>query len=189
MKKIKSLIVFLVVILTFCSCSSLKSDEQTTKKALSTSNNEQIEYIPKYSVDGNKISFSDFYYQLPENFTLLENTAKPTAETNDGKMQFMVEDLSEKSIELEQYAEETFESYRAMGMNPTAIENVEISGFSAKKFVVNTFDGVNLNVSLLFYFVNSNDVKTLVTVMLKDENEINAAGIDEFVSNIRFEKV
>lgn len=188
MKKLKILILVILVVFSFSSCKSVNNVVEH-EKTTSNDNGLFAEQVnPNYQVIGNKIALSSFNFELPNDLSLLSNTVNPIAENSDGTFQLMIEDKTESIADYKEYINSTYSKYKALGMEMSEIESISPSGLSANRFSINTKDEENKDVTMIFYYIEQNNLKIDVFVMLKDKEIKEYSEIDNYVASINFLK-
>ncbi len=185
MKNFILLIFAVLILLLFCSCAE-NGDEIISEVDTSTT---YRKYDPQYNMlDDDTIQVSSFSFDIPEEFSLLPNTEKPVVESADGYLEIMVDDKTETEPDYEKHIEETLAMYKSIAMNPSEIEDVSVGDFSAKRFYMTMADDEYKTINTICYFVEKQDLKADVLVMVRGENQKELSEVDTLVANIDFSK-
>ncbi len=188
MKKLKILFLIMLVVLSFSSCKTVETTDDENENTTNNHNGISIEQVtPNYQIIAeNKISLSSFNFEFPDDLSLLSDTVNPIAENSDGTFQLMIEDKTESVDDYIEHIKSTHSRYKAMGMDISDIGSISLNGFYAKRFVLNTKDEENEDISMVFYFIEQDDLKIDAVVMLKANKISNYSEIDNYIANINF---
>lgn len=185
MKKLNVFFLVILVVLAFSSCKSVKTsgiEQGETTAALE-------EDSSVYQIIGeNKIAFSSFSFEFPNDLSLLSNTVNPIAESDDGKFQLMIADKTKSVADYNKYINNTYSTYESVGMDISKIETLSFNGLSAKRFSLSTTDEENENVTMILYFIEQDDLKIDAIVMLKGNEAIDYSRVDDYLATIDFIK-
>lgn len=188
MNKLKILIIVILVIFSFSSCKSVDNnlvEQEKTTKNDSDISTEQV--TPNYQIiDGNKIALSSFNFELPSELSLLSNTVNPIAENSDGTFQLMIEDKTEAITDYNEYINSTYSKYKAIGMDMSNIDSISLNNLSASRFSLNTKDEENEDITMIFYFIEQDDLKIDAIIMLKSNKISDYSDIDNYIASIDF---
>lgn len=187
MNKFKILIVVILVVFSFSSCKSVNNVVEQEK----TTNNDSGVFAEQVTlnyqiIDENKIALSSFNFELPSDLSLLSNTVNPIAENGDGTFQLMIEDKTESITDYKEYINSTYSKYKAIGMDMSNIDSISLNNLSASRFSLNTKDEENEDITMIFYFIEQDDLKIDAVIMLKSNKISDYSDIDNYIASIDF---
>ena len=186
MKIIKIIFIIIIIVFSFSSCKIIKSsdkdNEKNTNNSVSTeqtSSNYQI-------IDENKIAFSSFSVEIPDNLTLLPDTKHLIAKNSDGTFQLMIEDKTKTVSNYKKYINDTYSQYSAIGLELTEIEDLSLNDSIASRFAFHTKDEQNENIVAVFYFIEQDNLKIDAFILLKGQKIVDYSDIDNYIASINF---
>ena len=188
MNKLKILFLIMLAILSFSSCQPTKTTDIVNNEITNIEKNIIIHQpSPNFQIIGeNKIALPSFSFKFPDELTLLPDTVNPIAENSDGTFQLMIEDKTNLVDDYKEYINSTYLKYESVGLNMSKIETLSSSVLSASRFSLNTTDEDNENVTMIFYFIEQDDLKIDAVIMLKGEKISDYSDIDSYIANIKF---
>ena len=188
MKKFKILFLVLLAVFAFSSCKSVKTSDIEQGNTTNTDNNIFMDESPtNYQIIGeNKIAFSSFSFEIPDDLSLLSDTMNPLAESSDGKFQLMISDKTKSVTNYNEYINSTYSKYESVGLEMSKIETLSSNGLSASRFSLNTTDEENEKVTMIFYFIEQDDLKIDAVIMLKGNEVVDYSEVDNYIATIDF---
>ncbi len=189
MNKLKILFLVMLVVFSFSSCKSVDSNDVEQEKTTNNDSDILAEQVtPNYQIIGeNKIALSSFNFELPSDLSLLSSTVNPIAENSDGTFQLMIEDKTESIDDYNEYINSTYLKYKAIGMDMSNIDSVSLNTLSASRFFLNTKDEENEDITMIFYFIEQNDLKIDAVIMLKGKEEVtDYSEFDKYIAAVKF---
>lgn len=191
MNKLKILFLIMLVIFSFSSCKPTKTTDIVNNEITNIEKNTIIQNpSPNFQIIGeNEIALPSFNFKFPDELTLLLDTVNPIAENSDGTFQLMIEDKTKSIDNYIEYINTTHSKYKVIANDVSEIETLSFNGFSANRFSFNTTNEENKDVTMIFYFIEQNDLKIDAVVMLKGNEETNYSEIDNYLSAIDFLKI
>lgn len=188
MKKLKILFLIMLVVLSFSSCKTVETTDGENKNTTNNHNDISIKQVtPNYQIIGeNKIALSSFNFEIPDDLSLLSDTVNPVAENSNGTFQLMIEDKTESVADYKDYINSTYSRYKAIGMDISDVESISLNGSSASRFALNTKDEEDADVTMIFYFIEQDELKIDAVVMLKGNKISDYSEIDNYIASIDF---
>lgn len=183
MKKFKILVLVLLVFFVLSSCKSVKTSDIEQRETTTALEEDSSVY---QIIGENKIAFSSFSFEIPNDLSLLPNTVNPIAESDDGKFQLMIADKTKSVADYNKYINNTYLTYESVGMDISKIETLSFNGLSAKRFSLSTTDEENENVTMIFYFIEQDDLKIDAVIMLKGNEVVDYSEVDNYIATIEF---
>ena len=188
MNKLKIIFLVILIVFSFSSCKSVGNKVVEQEKTTNTDSDILAGQVtPNYQVIGeNKIALSSFNFELPNDLSLLSNTVNPIAENGDGTFQLMIEDKTESITDYKEYINSTYSKYKAIGMDMSNIDSISLNNLSASRFSLNTKDEENEDITMIFYFIEQDDLKIDAVIMLKSNKISDYSDIDNYIASIDF---
>lgn len=190
MNKFKILFLIMLVIFSFSSCKPTKTTDIVKNEITNIEKNTIIHQpSPNFQIIGeNKIALPSFSFKFPDELTLLPDTVNPIAENSDGTFQLMIEDKTKSVDNYNEYIDTTYSKYKTIANDISEIEVISFNGLSANRFSFNTKNKENKDVTMIFYFIEQDDLKIDAVVMLKDKEVTDCSEIDNYIASINFSK-
>lgn len=183
------LFLVILVVLSFSSCKSVDNNFVEQEK---TSNNDSDVFAeqvaPNYQIIGkNKIALSSFTFEFPDDLSLLSDTVNPVAVNMEGTFQLMIEDKTEAITDYNEYIDSTYLKYKAIGVDISSIDSVPLETLSASRFSLNTKDEENEDITMIFYFIEQDDLKIDAVIMLKGREDVtDYSKFDKYITAVKF---
>ena len=187
MKYTKIFVVISILLFMLASCKV----SDTSKKE-----NEQVSYyIPiveettaSFQMIGeNEVQLSNVSFQIPEDFEVKSNDGELLLENEKRSLQITVEDKTEDITNWDNYIQETISSLELMGLSTDKVETTTLGSYSAKRFIVDTFDITSSSIRIFCYFVDMDDSKVVINVISRGDELKEVTEADNFISAIEFE--
>lgn len=190
MNKFKILFLIMLAIFSFSSCQPTKTTDIVNNEITNIEKNTIIHQpSPNFQIIGeNKIALPSFSFKFPDELTLLPDTVNPIAENSDGTFQLMIEDKTKSVDNYNEYIDTTYSKYKTIANDISEIEAIYLNGLLANRFFLNTKNEENNDVTMIFYFIEQNNLKIDAIVMLKSKEIKEYSEIDNYVASIEFFK-
>lgn len=187
MKKLKFFCLIVLVVIFFSGCKTIESP---LEKERITNSNIDIpigQDTPNYQiVNENKVVLSSFNFEIPDTLTLLSGTVNPIVESSDKTFQLMIEDKTDSVTDYQEYVNSTYSTYKATGIDISNAESISLNDLSAIRFVINTKDEENEDVTMIFYFIEQDDLKIDAVIMLKGKKVTDYSEFDNYIATVKF---
>ncbi len=189
MKKLKAFCLILLVVISFSGCNTIKSSPEIDRVTNSSIDIPVGQDTPNYQiVNENKVVLSSFNFEIPDDLALLSDTVNPIVENSDKTFQLMIEDKTDSVTDYQEYVNSTHSRYKTTGIDISNTESISLENLSATRFTINTKDEENIDVTMIFYFIEQDDLKIDAIIMLKGKKVKDYSEFDNYIATIKFSK-
>ena len=166
----KKVIVFLLVLsfaVLFVSCKTAENEETTLAE--------------------NKISTSDYSFDIPENFEVKSDGNELLLENENGTIQLNITDKTAVVKDFDTYINDTYNAAETSGIAAGGVEEITLNEIPMKRFSMEMENDTETRLISYIYFLEINNKVLMITLTSKDGEIKDVSQADSFVSDIDFQ--
>lgn len=137
-------------------------------------------------VQDDKIITPAYEAKIPPNFEIKNSDIDPLLENKEGTIQYSISDAPESVTDINEYISDIHRTYSATGIQVGEVEEVTVSGYSMKRFLMSLTDDDGTALVAYCYIAESADDIVTITLTSKDGGLANVSEADAFIEEIEY---